>query len=526
LIHFYKSITDTKMKSLLPLLLFSLTLFELTKAEGEEEGKVLVLTKKNFDKAIKGHHLILVEFYAPWCGHCQDLAPKYEEAAKLLVGTGVKLAKIDATAETELASKYEIEGYPTLKLFRDEKVSDYTGPMDAKGIVMWMEKKAGPQYTMVNSVKEVKLILETDQKAVVGFFPTMERKDAQTFIEVAGSNDDVKFLVCSKADNLGKYKQDEGKISVITQFDEEKQSIFEGSLTYDNLAAFVAKSITPLVWEFTDSNADKIFSSSIQDHFILLAKEDDKKFSAMLNMEKTVAKEYKDKMVFIHLNCANNDHEGVLDYLGLTKDSCPTFTIYNINSGSKFLPESDKAKDISETNIRKFVKDYFDGNLKKFLKSQALPEDWDAGDVKTLVNSNFDEIAKDKTKDVFIMFYAPWCGHCKAMAPTWDELGKKYSAKKDLVIAKVDATENEIDGFDIEGFPTIKMVKKESNEIEDYYGKKDIESFVKYIEKGEQEEPEDEDEDEDEENDDLDDKVDDTEFDDHEIEDDPGHDEL
>merc|ERR1712025_104940 len=100
---------------------------------------------------------------------------------------------------------------------------------------------------------------------------------------------------------------------------------------------------------------------------------------------------------------------------------------------------------------------------------------------------------KDKKKDVFVKFYAPWCGHCKAIAPIWDQLGEKYSTKGDLVIAKVDSTKNEIDGVDIEGFPTIKMFKKETNEEIDYLGKKDLESMVKFIETGEQEEVEEED---------------------------------
>ncbi len=62
---------------------------------------------------------MLVEFYAPWCGHCKQLAPEYEKASTELLADKIKLAKVDCTEENELCAQHDVEGFPTLKVFRN-----------------------------------------------------------------------------------------------------------------------------------------------------------------------------------------------------------------------------------------------------------------------------------------------------------------------------------------------------------------------------------------------------------------------
>ncbi|VDP41844.1 unnamed protein product [Soboliphyme baturini] len=148
-------------------------------------------------------------------------------------------------------------------------------------------------------------------------------------------------------------------------------------------------------------------------------------------------------------------------------------------------------KGFSVTDTTKFAQDYLDNKLKPYLLSQKLPKDWDQGSVKVVVAENFKKVVKDPKKNVLIMFYAPWCQHCKQLEPIWVELAEHAKHfDSDLVVAKMDATVNELEDLKITQFPTIKFFPKDSGEVVDYSGERTLEALKKFIESGGKQETE------------------------------------
>uniref|UniRef100_A0A7S0R2Q6 protein disulfide-isomerase n=1 Tax=Chlamydomonas leiostraca TaxID=1034604 RepID=A0A7S0R2Q6_9CHLO len=96
------------------------------------------LDSSNFRSTLKKAGFAVVEFYAPWCGHCKNLAPEWEKAAKAMKGT-VTVAAVDADAHKDLGSEFGIQGFPTIKFLWMEgdkvKSADYNGGRTAKDII-------------------------------------------------------------------------------------------------------------------------------------------------------------------------------------------------------------------------------------------------------------------------------------------------------------------------------------------------------------------------------------------------------
>ncbi|XP_078096004.1 protein disulfide-isomerase-like [Mustelus asterias] len=454
-----------------------------------EEQDVLVLNRHNFGRALNENKYLLVEFYAPWCGHCKSLAPEYANAAGQLKNesSDLKLAKVDVIEEKELGSEFGVHSYPTLKFFKesDRKTPiEYTGKRTAKGIISWLKRRTGPSYAFLDSVAEVEKFIDSADVVIVGFFKDLENDDVKTFSETANDAVEIPFAISNDVKVLEKYSISRSTVTLFKKFDDHRADFeieAEAGLTKEELSKFIRINGMHLVTEFTKENNAKIFDAKIDHHILLFINKTIEEHNQLLKEFRDAAASFRGKILFVFIEM-NSDIEHVLGYFSVTKKDVPTIRLINISSVKKYKFPFDV---ITTENVKRFCQDSLDVKLEPYLKSEDIPEDWDKNPVKVLVGKNFEKVAFDETKNVFVEFYAPWCSHCKQLAPIWDQLGEKYKDHENVLIAKMDATINEVESVTIQGFPTIKYFPAASGKkMIDYEGARDLETFTKFLDNG------------------------------------------
>ncbi|VDM95864.1 unnamed protein product [Thelazia callipaeda] len=453
----------------------------------DANGDVMKLTDANFRESIANLDLVLVKFYAPWCTHCKKIAPEFEKAAKELLhseqDSPVYLAEVDCTEEKSTCDEFGVRGFPTLKIFRNGIFTqDYDGPRVSDGIVKYMRAQTGPSATEITEIADFNKILEADDVAICGFFDG-DSKLKDSFLKVADTERDrYKFVWTSSKQilDLTGYSDD------IVAYQPKKfhnkfepnEFKYDGNYDTDKIKEFLLHETYGLVGIRTSEN---LYQFDRLPMFVVYGaidyKLNPKGSSYWRNRVLMVAKDYRRKAYFALSNKADFTHD--LEEFGLSdrQDTKPLVAARS-NKGKFFMKD-----EFSVENLKEFVEDVIHDRLEPHMKSEEPPKK--QGDVKVVVAKTFKEMVLDVEKDVLIEFYAPWCGHCKALAPKYDELGQKLADESDVIIAKMDATANDVPPqFQVQGFPTIYWVpKNKKNQPEPYSGGREVNDFIKYIAK-------------------------------------------
>jgi len=242
------------------LLCFVTLCFLLIVSSLASKSNVVRLTKDNFSSTVfTSDHLWLVEFYAPWCGHCKALAPEWEKAATNLKNL-VKVGAVDCDVEKELCGLYEIRGFPTIKVFPAKRVDnphqkgapykkpeDYQGARQAASIVNYALSLQPSFVTSVSSKNEEDFLTKNKGLSKVILFTN---KDKTTSLYKGLSSEFYGRLALAEVKHtdsglVKKYGVSEFPSLFVLPKDSEEPVKFDGKLQWDALADFFKKYASP-----------------------------------------------------------------------------------------------------------------------------------------------------------------------------------------------------------------------------------------------------------------------------------------
>ncbi|XP_009629917.1 protein disulfide-isomerase-like isoform X1 [Nicotiana tomentosiformis] len=453
------------------------------KVVAEEQEFVWTLDHTNYSDIISRHKMIVVEFYAPWCGYCQQLTPKYEEAASVLSSHDppVILAKMDTTIpeNAELARNYTHNGVPSIKIFRNggKTVHDYKGTRETDGIISYLKKHAGPASLEIKSKEDAASLIDEKKIVVVGIFPELCLEKIKNFTALAEDlRVDYDFVHTLDAKFLPHGGPvDKPTIRLFKPFD-ELYADFE-DFQVEAMQNFIEETSVPIMAILDDKPENQAFVN----HF--LHSPGDKvflflNFTTDLDLFKSkyydLAATYKGKEANFLLGDAETGKRA-LEYFGLNTDQVPLIFVLAMD-GTKYVE-----RHVQPDSLAAWLKDFKDGKLKPYLKSQPIPE-VNNEPVKVVVAETLEDMVFNSGKDVLLEFYRLGCKYCEEFAPVLDEIALSFENDAHVLIAKIDGTENDIprERFEVQGFPTLYMIST-AGSLSRFEGNRTKEAIIEFI---------------------------------------------
>lgn len=255
--------------------------------------------------------------------------------------------------------------------------------------------------------------------------------------------------------------------------------VYSGNWETTPVIDFMMANSVPTLIEFSEDYIEPIFGQRRPALFLFRSKADSE--ADFAKVFKEASETLKGEILFVVSGVSEGIQQRLGEFIGVEEKNLPTLRLLDPADNMKKFTFDGKTNEITVDSLKQFIQDFKGKKLQPFLKSEEIPAE-SSDPLKIIVGKNFQQVVLDSDDDVFVKYYAPWCGHCKKLAPTWEQLAKETADIPNLVIGKFDATANEVEGLEIRGYPTLKFYPKgKKNAPIDYDGGRDIEDIKKWL---------------------------------------------
>jgi protein disulfide-isomerase A1 len=340
-----------------------------------------------------------------------------------------------------------------LTRFRHGNKVEFNGGRKEPEISDWVLKKVGPSHKAA-LCDEVKSTGESAKFTLV-YFGATEGDNFNTFEALANGAlaEKLTFLTSDCPDCASQVGGSFPGLTLFRQFDEKV--LHSTSFIIDAASEWISGSMVPTLQEFSEDSIEGIFGERKQAIFLFRKEASDAAYETVFA---EAANTLKKEIVFVTSGVSDGIQGRLGEFVGVTEDMLPTIRILDPADGMKKYSFEGSIDGLSQADLSQFIDNFKAGNMAPFLKSEPVIETQE-GPVHVLVGKSFHEEVVASEDDLLVKFYAPWCGHCKALAPVWEEVAAELKDVKGIKIAKFDATMNEADGVEVQGYPTLKFYK-------------------------------------------------------------------
>ena len=360
---------------------------------------------------------------------------------------------------------------PTLLYFINGVPNHFTGGKSSDAIVTWILAQIRPGLLTINTLSELESKLQVTPVASV-LFSDKDSKEAKRFELASESITGAIFILSTSLESAEKFNTKRPSI-ILFKHSGDPRIDFSGEFTQHEINKFIELNKYSNVLKFDPDTVDLLFKDLKPMIFLFSSN-----YNEYEDIFESLSREFKGIILFCQVDISLPDQQRLSEYLGIASNDQPTSVILNPNEGIRKYRMSG---DVTKENLRNFIIDWKEGKLSFYLKSEKIPKNQYEKDVRVLVGNNFRDVVIDEEKDVLVEFYAPWCGHCQKLTPHIEMLAKELKGFDNIIIAKIDATANEVYGVEIAHFPTIMFYPSTNKKGIEIENKRDFDSLLQFI---------------------------------------------
>mmetsp|Transcript_70945 Transcript_70945/g.112124 ORF Transcript_70945/g.112124 Transcript_70945/m.112124 type:complete len:545 (+) Transcript_70945:40-1674(+) len=448
------------------------------------DGKVYFLDESNFSAGVRKYAHTFVKFFAPWCAACTHMAPEWEKMAKMASTFDVPVVKVDVSTESggNLAQEYDVRSTPTLMLFKGDAAirAKYTGHRDMSSMSDWLGYKVEGENVALPEPTEEGLKKEWAPHARLKLLGLQSGGAGDTDLEVLvealafslnpnGPGADIPVasvsLPTSEMDKLGISCPQLPCLVLLRdyEFEDNKVATFvekDSTLKISTRIKLFMDWLDPLKMPVLIPAADDTEHLFLREHAQQPGNAVAMYFGSDAEVRRDIHKlavEFapsEPQLKWVHA-VPDEFGQNLASMVGVDAADFPDFVIWEFGKAEdddriyRFLKQSSNADaefpdEGVEGKVRTFVERY---------KSKSLEPEKDP--VLEVTSKTFEDEVIKASSDVLVEFYAPWCGHCKALAPEYKQVARHYSKDDQIKIVKVDATVHSHSSVDVKSFPTL-----------------------------------------------------------------------